>query len=159
MRDIKVSKDFYLWEFVPPDIYEKYGENSMWFLDPKIIKAAQFTRDFFKRPIYINTWKLGSVNGHIYKDSGFRTPETVVNNTSMASLSQHVFGRAVDLKITNIPAPEVQEEIKAGWRQFKEAGITAIELGTETWTHLDVRSTNMEPLLEIPYYTGKGGKK
>ena len=56
---MKVSKDFVIEEFVPEEIYQQFGDKSIWFIDPKIIRIAQFFRDRYGLPITINDWHNG----------------------------------------------------------------------------------------------------
>jgi len=147
MKDKKLSCNFYLWEFVPPDIYDQYGNSSVWFIDPKIVRVTQFLRDFIGKPIMLNTYKMGSILNTIYTHSGFRPPYTSVG----AQLSQHRFGRAADVKVVGMDAPEVRELIRENWARFKSVGLTTIEKATPTWTHIDIRQTNSDKLFEVNY--------
>lgn len=61
MKRIKISKNFYLDEFVPRVTYNKWGEKSMWFLDDRLVLLAQFFRDYFSAPMLINNWGVGSL--------------------------------------------------------------------------------------------------
>ena len=55
----QASKNFLVEEFVPQKIYEKYGDASLWFVDPKIVKIAQLIRDYFGKSMTINNWHNG----------------------------------------------------------------------------------------------------
>lgn len=138
-----VSKNFIIQEFVPPSIYERFGESSIWFIDQRIILLAQFFRDMYG-PITINNWHTGG----IYDSRGFRPP----NDPDGGFLSQHKFGRAVDLGFRNAPAEVVRNYIRKDFiRLNKEFGLTTIEEGTPTWVHLDLRHTGLDHLMEVPY--------
>ena len=138
---MKVSKDFLLGEFVPPEILERYPDKGIWFIDPKIIAIAQFMRDRYHLPIIINDY-LSKGN---YINSGFRVPSEEVG----AVLSQHRFGRAMDIKIQGMFPEEVRADIKRNWELFRGVGLTTIEADTPTWTHLDCRYTGLETLLIV----------
>lgn len=145
---MKVSKDFYLQEFVPPDIYNKFGNNAIWFIDPKIIRIAQFLRDRFKQLVVINNW-LFAGEGAKYKYSGFDPP--VNGFRPPDSLSQHRFGRAIDVKFSHTSIQEVANDIKNNFKIYKDFGLTTIENPefTKTWLHIDTRFNNNSDFLLI----------
>lgn len=136
---MKVSKNFILQEFVPKSVFNRFGANSMWFIDTRIIEVAQFFRDRYNLPITINDWYKGGKRTL----SGFRPPTSKVG----ASLSQHKFGRAADLKWLNqntITIDEIREDIRKNQRLFRDIGLTAVEEGTDTWLHIDIRDAVMD---------------
>ena len=136
----KVSKNFTLDEFLPPDIYEM-SPNGILFLDPRIIQIAQFIRDRFGKPVTINNYLDG---GH-YVNSGFRDPLCEVG----AMFSQHKFGRAIDAKVEDMEPEEIRQDILSNWALYKAIGLTTIESGTPTWLHVDCRWTNLATLLIV----------
>jgi hypothetical protein len=140
---MKVSEHFFIEEFVPPEIFKQFGSNSIWFIDPKIIKVAEFFRTFFKVPITINDWHTG---GH-YKESGYRTPDT----TTGSKYSQHKRGSACDLKLPNFDYHELRKIIIANENTFLGAGVTTVESDTPTWLHVDCRYTGLNKILFVPY--------
>lgn len=130
MARIKISKNFYLDEYIPKDLYNKYINKPhilIGLIDERLIKADQALRDKFG-PININTW----YNGGNRNWSGLRTPDS----SYYAEASQHSFGRASDKIFTQASAEEVREFIKANW---KELGITCIE-DNVSWVHSDIRN-------------------
>lgn len=142
MNDIQLTKNFWLSEFVPEEVYKILGEKALWCIDPKLPEICQFLRDYFGTAIVINNWKSGGG----YQNSGFRTRDY----KGKASLSQHYQGRAVDIKVGAVSrtmgrlAPKIVfEEVKENWDKLKKLGLTAIEKVecTPTWTHLDCRWT------------------
>lgn len=135
---MKVSENFWLQEFVPPDVYQMAGKNALWFLDPKIIILAQFVRDRFGKPVTINDW----MDGGDYKFSGFRDPLC----TEGVLFSQHRFGRAIDAKVRDVDPEEVRADIKTKEFWWMEKGLTAYEENTLTWNHLDCRNTGLATL-------------
>ena len=141
---MRLSENFVLQEFVPKGMYEKYGDSCIWFIDNRIIEVAQFFRDRYGKPITINDWHKGGLRNH----SGWRYPNSGVG----APLSQHKFGRAVDLKWPGLSPYEVREDIKNNWREFKNAGLQAVEKGTDTWIHADIRYTGRPDILFLSYY-------
>ena len=144
-KRIKLTKNFHLDEFVPKEIYDKFGMNSLWFLDPNIIKLAQGMRDYINKPMTINDWW----NGGGYQLSGFRPPASKVG----APLSQHRFGRAIDVKFKDTDYDELRRNIIGNTCDYMEMGLTTIEDGTESWLHCDIRNTGYEhKIYVVPYY-------
>jgi hypothetical protein len=146
MKRLKVSKNFYLDEFVPRSIYKKYGFKSIWFLDPRLIDLAQGIRDFLGVPVTINNWMTGGRRQY----SGYRPPRSSVG----AYYSQHKFGRALDIKVKlsalDLHSYEgLRDIIRNNYKHFKTLGVTTIEKNTKTWLHLDMRQTNEKELFEV----------
>ncbi|TSA34064.1 MAG: hypothetical protein D4R64_12715 [Porphyromonadaceae bacterium] len=140
---MKVSKDFSLAEFVPPVIYEKYIDKSIWFIDPKIVQMAQFIRDRFGKPMTINNYLTGGP----YQYSAFRDNACAIG----AKNSQHRHGRAIDFRIQGMTPMEIRADIIKNFELYRPSGLTTIEGGTPTWTHIDCRYTNTDSLLIVPY--------
>lgn len=139
----KISDHFYIHEFVPKVIYNKYGENSKWFIRPEIIRLAEFYRTWFNAPLYINNWFWGGDK----QNRGFRTP-----NTSIGALySQHKLGAAFDCNIRGITPDEVRAEILAHEEEFMKVGLTTLEDGhfAPTWVHSDIRPTGLDNILIV----------
>lgn len=131
---MQLSPHFQIQEFVPKGVFDSWGVKSTWFLDDKIVRVAELIRSHFDKPVTINNWHLGGA----HFESGFRTPETKTG----ASLSQHRFGRAIDIKIEGIEAHELYLEILNNEPLFRLGGIAAMEniLSTPTWVHVDCRN-------------------
>lgn len=145
-----VSKNFILQEFVPESVWNKYSTNSTWFIDPRIIRIAQFLRDRYGLPATINNWHRGGE----YNESGYRLPTTKTG----ASLSQHKFGRAIDIKFldkSNSFYDEIREDIKKHEEEFRKVGVTAVEEGTKSWIHLDCRFTTLDTILFLKFWKNK----
>lgn len=140
---MKVAKDFILPEFVPRSIHYRYGDKSIWFLDPAVFDIAQFLKDRFKKIIIINNWIWGGT----YNESGYRTP----NTSTGATYSQHKFGRAIDVKIQDVTPAELRDDIIKHYNLYRKKGVTTIEEGTPTWTHIDCRNTGSDDLLIVPF--------
>lgn len=137
---MKVSSNFNLKEFIDPYTYGKFGDSSIWFIDNRIITLAQFIRERLNKPCTINNWS----NGGQYQYSGFRPPQCTVG----AKLSQHRFGRGIDIKVNGLTPDELREDIITNFDVYKKIGLTTIEDGefAPTWCHIDIRETNMEEL-------------
>ena len=145
---MKLTDNFYLREFIDPDTYKMYGNASIWFLDRKIIEIAQKLRERLNVVLYINTW---FITGGSFSLSGFRPPDSQVG----ATLSQHKFGRAIDIKTHDDKfngASMLRKEIKDNYTSiYKALGVTTIEHQdyAPSWCHLDTRYTGEDKLLII----------
>ena len=140
---MKLQKNFYLQEFVSKEFYRKFGDFSIRYLHPKLPELAQFFRDRFKKGVTINNW----VNGGLYNYSGLRPPHSRIG----ARFSRHKLGIAMDIKINGLNALELQSEIKKNFQKiYKPLGLTAIEDGTKTWTHVSLEWTQSKTLALIP---------
>ena len=42
---MRVSKNFIIQEFVTPNIYQRWGNSSIWFVDRRVIDIAQYLKD------------------------------------------------------------------------------------------------------------------
>jgi hypothetical protein len=117
-------------ELVPPDSF-KYcksrGLNPLILLDQRIIKIYATIKSKFPKAI-CNNWHLGGK----YSQSGYR------NDGSGAPVSQHRFGRALDIHGVD---PRVLYNHLLKWRLLSYRDITAIESLSDTpsWVHIDVR--------------------
>lgn len=138
---MRLTRNFLLQEFVPPQVFDVYGERSIWFLDQRLITLAQALRDDLGRPVIINNWHS---KGR-YKESGFRMPHTPTGG----ALSQHKFGRAVDIKVAGMVPEKVRQHLRDNFEIYHAFGLTTIEKDTTTWTHLDLRWTGLNELYEV----------
>lgn len=129
----KISTYFYIQEFVPEEIYTRFGEKSIWFVDKRIILLADFIRNRFKKPMTVNNWH----NGGTFNYRGFRPRSYEIGG----ELSQHRFGRGIDFNIESITSEEIYNDIKSNNDIYLKAGATTIEdiSFTPTWNHIDNR--------------------
>lgn len=121
-------KYFSIWEYVPPEIYKKYGEDAWWFVDPVQVHMDDVLREYFGVPVIINNW----IDGGSRMYSGFRPCDCTVGGV----LSQHRFGRASDKIFKGFDAREIQQEILKHPAIFHD--IRGIELNVD-WVHTDCR--------------------
>lgn len=153
---MKVSQNFDIREFVPKHIWDQFGEKSLWFVNPKIVKIAEFYKSFwltyFKKKygndkvinvlIQVNTWHTGGAQ----QWRGLRTDKC----TEGAENSQHRYMNAFDCEIiivfadgTRIEAEykEVHQVIQANEIEFMANGVTTVEdVSIATgWLHTDTR--------------------
>lgn len=114
-------------EYLPPEIYNKYGDRGIIVMDPRILFTIDQLRKSTGKPITINTWKSGGQ----FSQRGFRTDLSVC-----AKASQHLFGRAADLDIAGITAEEFRSDVKNGKFEKELTYITRIE-DEVSWIHID----------------------
>lgn len=145
---MQLTKNFILQEFVPKEIYQVWGEKSIQFLDFRIVEFAQLIRDNLGQRIVINNWHTGGQ----FNESGLRSFLTKTGTR----MSQHKFGRAVDLKLVdlkNMPLFDsgkiLRQEVQKNWDVYKHL-ITTTEADTTTWAHFDCRYTGSDDLLIVP---------
>jgi len=148
---LESAPSFLLEEFVPKEIYASFGYTSVKFLSPKLPIIAQGVRDRFGKKVTINDWIFG---GTKYNYSGYRPP----NCKEGSFFSRHKLGLAEDLKIDGVSSKEFQDDVKKNYEAvYKPLGVTAMEEGTNGWTHLSCEWTLKEGLLLIPFYSPKKG--
>lgn len=139
----KISKNFHDYEFVSKTVYDRYGSNSKWFIDPDIVFIAEFYRGWFKAPVRVNDWHWGGR----FHERGYRTPDSKTG----ARLSQHKMKAAFDCDIKGISANDVRKEILENQDIFMAAGVTTLEheAYAKTWVHTDKRVTDLEHILIV----------
>ncbi len=150
MKRVKVTEDFYLDEFVTPEIYARFGEKSILWVRPEIFNIAQVLHNRFGKVI-INNWADNgqrtakdflqlplNVQKRYFRESGLRTPDTHTG----AKYSLHKFGCAADFKFTDAEPEEVRIHILTNQRSYMNLGMRRIEADTPTWLHADLGNTN-----------------
>lgn len=132
---MKISPNFDLREFIHPDPWKQYGENSMWFVDPRLFSIAQCLRDRFGSTV-INNWHYGGER----VNSGFN-----LNREIGADYSQHKLGRALDCVFSDAEPNDVRQDIMENQRFWLHMGLTTLEHEqfASSWVHLDTRYTGM----------------
>lgn len=143
IESVRVSDDFIIQEFVPPNVYESFGNKSIWFIDIRVVHICQFLRDYFDKELTINDWNWGGS----YINSGFRLENTTIG----VSMSQHKYGRAADIKIQGISIPEIKSVIESNYIELRRLGLTTLEKieRTPTWLHFDVRYTGISSIFYV----------
>ncbi len=140
---MKISEHFDVREFVPKEIWDKWGVNSIWWVNPKLVELAELIRNHFNASVTINNWHTGGS----FNWRGLRTPSC----TEGASLSQHRFMNAIDINVGGKNSDEVFDEIFKNQGKFMTIGLTTMEdkSMTKGWTHLDCRNTGKKELLIV----------
>jgi len=162
---MKVSDNFDIREFVSPDTWRKWGERSIWFVDPVIIEIAEFYREFFcdyygadEVNVIVNDWHFGGRK----IGRGYREPKQYNSGQFSKrpnSESLHRQGKAFDCDIylkMNGESKEVDYRavhaiIKTHQFEFRRAGVTTLEHPefAKTWLHTDVRYTGLDHILIV----------
>jgi len=137
---LRTSENFFIVEFVPPEIYRTYGDFSTRFIDPKMFNIAQFFRGLFGEIIINNWYHQGP-----YQYSGFRDPFCKTGSY----LSSHKRGTAIDMKFTMVNPDEIREYVKKNEINFIDQGVTAIELNTLSWLHVSCENWNKDHITWI----------
>ena len=97
-------------EFLPPEIWDIEGASGLSHIDDRILQTADQVREFFGVPVTINNWHT---NGP-FQYRGFRTP----NCPLYIAGSMHSCGKAIDLDVQGITAPDVRLKIMANADKF-----------------------------------------
>ena len=141
-----LNTSFIIQEFVPPETYKKYGEKSVWFINPNIVLFLQWIKDNYNGAIVtVNNWYWGGDR----KYSGYRPPDCPIG----ADESAHKRSDGVDFIVEGYSPVVIRKLIKDNFKLLnKMFGLTGYEKGTKTWTHGDFRWTNSNVLNEIRYY-------
>lgn len=169
--------NFLAQEFLPGPVYNHPSRDPRWYLDEGTVSLAQFFRDFFGVPVYLNNWH----NGGQRNLAGFRTPETgiidhlienglsereatIVKNQMLkvsdfdneiltlgSWWSQHKFSKAIDPKIKGLNADDARQRILDNSQEFMDAGLTTLESAAfaPTWVHADRRITGLNYILIV----------
>ena len=154
---IKVSKYFYLDEFIDPHTYVNHPDNGLSLIDKRLFKIADLLRELKGTPGIINTWwnyYIGKINNNdintvifnieknnsIRKWSGYRSSRCLIG----AKNSAHKQGKAFDMvgsgkELFKIIENNAERFYKLGVRRLEDPKITS------TWLHLDTLERNTEP--------------
>jgi len=101
---IYIPKYFKAWELVPNGLYDIYGDTIIHIVfDDRILYMADVLRETIGKPGRVNNYLSGGMDNW----RGFRTQ----NSTVGAPLSQHRFGRALDISFSGIPSEEIIKHI------------------------------------------------
>lgn len=157
---MKISEHYDAREFVSEATWNKWGERSVWFINPLQVLFGEWLTSQFGHKAIVNNWHFFKENphpkgdeewymdGHIYSHSGYREPEC----TEGAKESQHRAHNGNDWKIPGYDPEFIRDEIRRNFIALKARfGLTTIEKDCHTWVHSDNRWTNMEELFEVPF--------
>lgn len=127
-------KYFKLQELVSKEMFERYQHRSeyLWSrINPSVLEAADVIRAFYDSPVIVNSWHTGGR----YSQSGLRDKKV----KGGATLSAHLFGLALDIKVMGVTSATVIDDIKNMKlpKRFYEL-INQVEVleATPTWVHI-----------------------
>lgn len=140
---MKLTKNFYLQEFVPEREFKLLSAKALNLIDFRIVQFAQSLRDFIGKPITVNNWDIGGSRQY----SGWRPHDCPVG----AQYSQHKYGRANDIVVEGMSGQELRSIVIKNYDKLFKPFITTIEDGTDTWLHADCRYTGLNTLLIVPF--------
>lgn len=140
---MKISPHFHIEEFVPPEIYKKYGAKSKWFVRWDMIRLAEFYREYFDAPVIINNWMWDGD----FTERGYRVPLTPTGSM----YSQHKLGAAFDCNIKGVEPDEIRHTILNNQGLFMRQGLTTLEheAYSPTWVHSDIRNTGLDTIMIV----------
>lgn len=138
---MKVSKNFDIREFVPPEIWEQYGEDSVQFIDERIPVIVEKIRELCgNRPVTLNNWHIGGE----YKYRGYRP----ASYPFCAKKSQHKEKKAADLTVKGLTAAQVRKIIRDNQEELMALGLRRMEKDV-TWVHIDLKETGLNYIYEF----------
>lgn len=130
--DLKLSKNFYLSEFLHPLLYKRVGSRAINFMHEQMVPTVQALRDKFG-PITINDWEDEGEYAGKFIDSGLR-----IRTSVGAVLSPHLYGDACDCKFRDSSPLEVQEYLHTHEEEFPHILRLENAYKTETWLHIEL---------------------
>lgn len=139
-------KHFVVQEFIPPDVFNKYGENSLSLLDPNLLITADKIREFFNKPMTINTWHIGGQ----FSLRGFRPKDCPIGaKFSTHKPNEKGISCAIDFDIAGLNAETVRKTILANKNHNAFKYIMRME-NLVNWVHIDLKPTTNRILLFNP---------
>lgn len=136
---MKLNDFFDIQEFVPPEIFNKFGASSTWFIQKDVVDGITFIRETLDIRIRGNNWH--KVKGGM-QNRGYRLP----GNSTGASLSQHFLANALDWDSPDMSVAEIYKWLmdnqdmiiaKTAFRTIENLSLT--NKSGDGWIHLDKR--------------------
>jgi hypothetical protein len=126
-------------EYIPPETYNVWGEQSLMFMDSRLLWSMDQIWEYFQKlkpgcKITINDWLWGGQFSH----RGYRP---ITYQAEGAKDSQHRHGRACDYDVLGYTAEQVRQIILANQINPIFQYVTTFERGV-TWVHMDVRNVD-----------------
>ena len=139
---------FKAWELVCNHVYRKYGERSLMFADPRLLKWLAWFRDAIDRPVIINNYGNG---GGTLTQRGYRCNLcSLVKDKTFADemyLSAHTRFQAVDFNVPDMTAEDLRQWIDLHKNEMP-CNIR-IEVDTVEWCHVDVANDSRTKILNF----------
>lgn len=133
-----IPEFFELYELLPQAFYEThypvFGDRLWNMFDHRILETADNLRRLYG-PMRVNTWRWGGE--HQWR--GWRPSDCDVG----AILSQHKYGRALDLEPVSEGVNQIRMEILEDLHPYCFRFITAVEEAVP-WLHIDCRNHHKE---------------
>ena len=145
----KLKKYFHIKELVCKHVYEKHGDKSWQFFDPRMLAVLLDIRELIGKPMVVNNWAKGGN----YSQRGLRCNicSLVKEKTSLEKvyIPAHAQGTGFDFHVPGMTSEEVRKKIER--KQVLLSYPIRIERGTEGWVHIDVRTDGLQM---ITYFNG-----
>ena len=161
-KRIKVSRNFYLDEFVDPHTYFNTEDHGLILIDNRLFEIAQLLRVLYGKPISINNWwsffqehkntvpldeliELIEKNEDLNKWSGTRTNRTNVGSRwsahriLMKRNCQAIDPKGDEKQLFEIVKTYAEVFYKLGLRRLEDISIT------KGWLHMDTLERNTKP--------------
>lgn len=137
-------KYFKIYELVDETVYKKYKENSVRFIDNRLLITLDKIREILGVPLVINDWYWGGNN----QQRGLRTNicQIVKSKGNVLYLSSHCFGRAFDAVSAKMTAEEMRRKIVLNAHLLPypirmESGVS--------WLHVDLNMLENVPKITM----------
>lgn len=161
-KRIKVSRHFYLDEFIDPHTYFNNDDHGLSLIDDRLFEIAELLRVLYGKPIYINNWwsffqehknmilldelivKI-ETNKDLNKWSGTRTKRTSIGaRFSAHKILKNRKCQAIDPKGNE---QELFYIVKTHAKTFYKLGVRRLEdiSITDGWLHIDTLERNTKP--------------
>lgn len=101
---MKANKYFDVKELVSKQTFDKYGDNSIQFLDKTALIALENVREILGVPLICNNWSAGGSRSQ----SGYREPDSSVG----VAKSMHKQGKAFDLISSKMTAKQMRDKLE-----------------------------------------------
>jgi len=161
-KRIKVSRNFYLDEFIDPHTYFSNDDHGLSLIDDRLFEIAQHLRVLYGKPISINNWwsyfqehkntapidelieKIEN-NNSLNKWSGTRTNRTTIGAKASAHRilkkrkCQAIDPKGYEKQLFKIVKHHAEAFYKLGLRRLEDISIT------KGWLHMDTLERNTKP--------------
>lgn len=139
-------------ELVSKAVWQKYGESSWRFFDPRLLAVLlALRRDILRVPLVCNNWSSGGT----LQQRGLRENvcEIVKAKTLNGTLylSAHSLGMAVDLSSGKMTADQMRDTIQKNAAKLPYKVRIEGAAGAPTWLHIDV-ATDPEQVEQIKMF-------
>lgn len=135
LADRYLLKNFLPQEFVPQELWQRYGEGAIRYMDPRILEVIQVIRNYVASPMTINNWHSHGPRNH----SGLRLPDSPYWSVGSA----HSYGMAVDA-VGRWDVAQLRKDIFEGKLLLPHP--VRLERGVG-WLHVDVMNCTTEPVV------------